>query len=141
MTTSNEPHVLPSGATVVLWDVGQVTERYRRPITRLSAQLHASGVGKALADARAAEEAGEPAVPVSLDPAALDLMSALNDAVAAAMTASWSYAFPVSVDAMLDLPGEDYEALRTLTAPYVVPLLPSFAPTPDPESPTAPSQP
>ena len=128
----SDPVVMPSGATVTYRAIEKVTERYRRPIVRLSAAFHASGASAILAS-----EDGER----SLSSEALGLMSELNDAVAVAMIESWSYDMPVSPDSMLDLVGADYDFLRAATAPYVMQLLPDFDPTPDPESPTAPSQP
>ena len=60
------------------------------------------------------------------DESNLDLIGAyeLNDLVAIALT---------------DLEATSYDAIQKVTAPLLAQLMPSFEPTPDPESPTDPS--
>jgi len=71
--------------------------------------------------------------------AAFDLLEDLNDSLAAALVAGWSYDFPVSLDSMQDLPSRDLDALREKCGPYMARLMPDFEPTPEDASPTAPS--
>ncbi|MDH6108861.1 hypothetical protein P3T36_002992 [Kitasatospora sp. MAP12-15] len=134
---------LPSGATADIRDVADVTERQRRPIKRTQAELAArpAFVGAV----KTAELAGDSLTPEQeADIAAgmgdsFELVESLNDFLVAAMVRGWSYGFPVSADAVQDLPGRDLDALRAVCSPYLKDLLPSFEPTPDADSPIVPS--
>lgn len=138
---------LPSGATVDIREVADVTERQRRPIKRLRAKLAA--VPEFATAVREAEEAqkanaGELSAQAQFDiaagmGAAFDLLEDLNDALAFAFVAGWSFDLPVSLDSLQDLPGKDLDALREKCSPLLSQLLPNFEPSPDDASPTAPS--
>lgn len=138
---------LPSGATADLRDAVDVTERQRRPIKRIQAKLAAlPSFVAAIKEAEAAQKSvgGELTPDQQLAIAggmgeAFDLLEELNDSLIGAVVRGWSYPFAVSVDAAQDLPGRDLDALRTACGPYLRELLPSFEPTPDPNSPTVPS--
>jgi hypothetical protein len=120
---------LPGDTWALLRDPKAVTERQRRPVTRLAAGLHASGALKGI-DA----ESGE-----GLTVEALDGMSDLNDAIVLALVAEWSFDLPITADGLLDLPGAVYDSLREQTAKFTTALLPDFSPSTDDESPSEPS--
>jgi hypothetical protein len=138
---------LPSGATADLRDVVDVTERQRRPIKRIQAQLAAMpAFVAAVKEAEAAQES--PGAELTPDQQlsiaaglgdAFDLLENLNDYVVAAVVRGWSYPFAVSADAAQDLPSRDLDALRTACGPYLGQLMPNFEPSPDSGSPTVPS--
>jgi hypothetical protein len=138
---------LPSGATADLRDVAEVTERQRRPIKRIQAQLaarpaFAAAVKEAQAIAKAAGTDLSPEAELRIAAGmgdAFDLLEDLNDSLVAALVAGWSYGFAVTVDAVQDVPGADLDALRKECAPYLPKLLPDFEPSADTDSPTAPS--
>jgi hypothetical protein len=137
---------LPSGATADLRDAADVTERQRRPIKRIQAQLAAlPAFVAAVKEAEAAQQvSGELTPDQQLAIAggmgeAFDLLEELNDYLIGAVVRGWSYDFPVSADAAQDLPGRDLDALREACAPYLKALMPNFEPNPDPASPTVPS--
>jgi hypothetical protein len=140
---------LPSGATADIRDAVDVTERQRRPIRRIQTRLagmpaFAAAIREAEAAQAAAGNDAEIPADVQLKVAAgmgeaFDLLEELNDALVAAVVRGWSYEFPVTVDAVQDVPGRDLDALRTACAPLLRELMPNFEPTPDADSPTAPS--
>lgn len=138
---------LPSGATADLRDVADVTERQRRPLRRVQTRLGANPeFAAAVAVAQSLrKDSGDdlaPADQLSIAAglgSAFDDLESLNDLLVAALVAGWSYAFDVSADACQDLPGADLDALRTECSPFLAQLMPGFEPTPDPDSPTAPS--
>jgi hypothetical protein len=124
-----------------------VTERQRRPIKRIQAQLAAMpAFVAAVKEAEAAQKVagGELTPDQQLAIAggmgeAFDLLEDLNDHLIGAVVRGWSYSFPVSSDAAQDLPGRDLDALREACAPALKELMPNFEPTPDPNSPIVPS--
>lgn len=138
---------LPSGATADLRPVSDVTERQRRPIKRIQAQLAARPVFAAAvreAEAAAKAEGGELTPDAQMRIAAgmgdaFDLLEELNDSLVVAMVAGWSFGFAVSMDAVQDVPGADLDALRKECSPYLHQLLPDFEVSAEPDSPTAPS--
>lgn len=137
---------LPSGATADLREPADITERQRRPIKRIQAQLAARpAFMAAVKEAQAAEGADGNLTPdqqmgiAAGMGDAFDLLEDLNDALVAAAVAGWSYVFPVSADSAQDLPAHDLDALRTAVSPYVQTLMPDFEPNPSQESPTPPS--
>lgn len=137
---------LPSGATADIREVADVTERARRPIKRVQANLggNAAFVGavdtaKALkGDEAELTQAEQLSIAAGMG-AAFDDLEKLNDLLVVAMVAGWSYDFSVSEDAVQDVPGRDLDALREAVSPFLAELLPGFEPTPDPASPTEPS--
>ena len=137
---------LPSGATADIRDVADVTERARRPLRRVQAKLGANAeFAEAVSTAQKLKgadadltQAEQLQIAAGLG-AAFDDLESLNDLLVAALVAGWSFEFPVSADACQDLPGRDLDALREAVSPYLPSLLPGFEPTPDPDSPIAPS--
>lgn len=141
---------LPDGGSAVLRDPSTVTERQRRPVTRAQMRLAGSPVGELL-DSQPADDAPEAehkafnkAMIELMGTPAYDLLDELNDALAAALVEKVTlpdgrtFDNP-SADDLLDIPGADLDVIKAETAKYVTALMPSFAPTPDAESPTPPS--
>ena len=138
---------LPSGATADLRAVADVTERQRRPIKRIQAQLaarpaFAAAVKEAQAVAKAEGSDLSPEAELCIAAGmgdAFDLLEELNDCLVAALVAGWSYGFAVSLDSVQDVPGSDLDALRKECAPFLPQLLPDFDVSAESDSPTAPS--
>lgn len=112
---------LPDGAWAELQDPRKVPERARRPVLTAQAGLQQYVTGETL----------------TTSPAALQAFSELNDAMAVALVERWSYPDPVSLDGVLGLPGDAYDALREAVAPFATALLPDFSPSTDKGSPTS----
>lgn len=136
---------LPSGASAELRDVQDVTERMRRPIRKVQTQLagnakfiDALGDAEKFKDGTEIDEATQRAIAEGMGEA-FDPLELLNDLLVVAAVVSWSYAFPVTVDNVQDVPGRDLDALRKVASPYLKNMLPDFEPNPDADSPTAPS--
>lgn len=109
---------LPGGAWASLRDPAVVTERQRKPFVT--------------AMGRASKFEG-------MDDSGFAAILDLQDSLVLALVDSWSFDAPVSADGMLDLPAQTVDALRRACQPFQAGLLPDFAPTPDPASPSAPS--
>ncbi|MBM9504521.1 hypothetical protein [Actinacidiphila acididurans] len=122
-----------------------MTERQRRPIKRLQAQLVADA-DFAAAITQAKRSGGtdsltdeeEMRIAAGMG-SAFDTLENLNDSLIVALVAGWSYGHPVTLDGVQDIPGHDLDALRKECAPLMRQLMPDFEPTPDPESPIGPS--
>src|SRR5581483_6231716 len=135
MEATNTHHSSPSGFTFVLRPVSKIPERLRRPA---AAKLFAfvegiSAQNIPLNDEKALEQAF--AASAGTQMAHLD---ELNDLAALALLVSWSAPEPITLDSLLDLPSEDYNAIRTAVAPLANDLLPDFGPTPEAGTPTTP---
>lgn len=104
---------LPGGAWAALRDPDVVTERQRKPLILAAQRLAAEGN--------------------------LSVMVDVQDAVVLAMVESWSFDVPVTADGLLDVPAKTLTALRLACEGFAAELMPDFGPTPDPESPSAPS--
>lgn len=137
---------LPDGQWADLLEPRKVSERKRRPITRLLLALASDGgMTNLIGDAELAEAIGDEsseaaaAIAAKIAPDTLGAMDDLNDALVVALVDAWSYDMPVNADSVADLPGDAYEALRDACAPFLSDLMPNFGPTPDPDSPTSPS--
>jgi hypothetical protein len=137
---------LPSGAWADIREVADVTERARRPIKRVQAKLAANGDFRAAVEA--AEESTDDGSEMSVADqmaiaegmgSAFDDLELMNDLLVAALVAGWSYEFPVSTDAVQDLPGRDLDALREAVSPLLSQLMPGFEPSPEASSPIVPS--
>lgn len=127
---------LPADGWAELRDVRQVPERLRRPLLALHVRVAAFVDPERLA---ALQQADTATALATLGPdmaVALEVMSQLNDLMIVAMVGEWSYEAPVTVEAVLDLPGEAYDRLRLAVAPYVTDLIPDFSPTPEKAGPT-----
>lgn len=128
------------GGTAELRDPALVSERHRRPLTRLQLQLASSPVGELLqAKDRMSDEDFATEVTKLIGTPAYRLLDDINDAAIVALVESWTFPCPVTLDGLLDLPGPAYDALKAETAKHVLKLLPTFTPTADPDSPTPPS--
>jgi hypothetical protein len=119
---SDAPHSSPSGFTFTLRPASRVSERLRRPVAAKLVELSRSFV---------TEEGG-------LAPADLILGDELNDLLAVALLVEWSAPAPISLDAFLDLPKEDYDAIRQAVAPLATEMIPDFGPTPEAGTPSTP---
>lgn len=147
ITTANRIP-LPGSGWADLRPVQDITERHRRPIKRLSTQLLGNAeFASAVAEVQAS---GKDPADLTMDEqlkvaagmgAAFDTLEEIQDLLVVAAVRGWSYdAIPVTVDGLLDLPGQALDALRAAVAPYQGALNPNLTePTPDPASPTEPS--
>lgn len=109
---------LPGGGWAQLRDPEAVTERQRKPFVT------------ALGRASKYEQ---------MDDGGLGAMIDVQDALVVALVDSWSYEAPVSADALLDLPHKAVTALRVACLAHQSELMPDFGPTPDPATPSVPS--
>lgn len=116
--------VLPDGGWALLREPEAVPERLRRPVN-----AHAV----ALQDFVNAD--GEV---TAMSPTVLAALEDMNDRLVVALVAEWSFDAPITLEAVLDLPGAVYDALRAAVTPLAVRMMPDFDPTPDPASPTSP---
>lgn len=131
---------LPDGGSAILRDPKLVTERHRRPVTRLNSRIAGSAVGQLLASKDSMTEPEfEEAARKILATEEWALLDDLNDALIVALVESWPYAAPVTSEGLLDIPGEAYDALKIEASKHVTALMPSFAVSPVEESPTPPS--
>ena len=109
---------LPAGAWAELRDPDVVTERQRRPVV--------TALG------RASKYEG-------MEDGGMAALVNVADAVLMAMVEAWSFAAPITMDGLDDLPAKTVTALRKACEPFQKELLPDFGPTPDPATPTVPS--
>lgn len=101
-------HEIPGG-WVVLRDPEVVPERLRRPLFANSVKM------QQFADME------------QVSSEALEALSEYNDLLAIAMIQEWSFGGEVTANALLDLPGNTYDAIRKLVAPFVTKLVPDFS--------------
>ena len=129
----SDRHHLKSGGWVEVRALIDVTERQRR-----RARVALSGLSPA---AKMAMNGGSTDDMVGAFTANdSQLLYELNDIVAVEQIVAWSYETPVTTDSLLDLTGRDYEEILAITAGGVSAFFGTdFGPTPDPESPTQPS--
>lgn len=130
---------MPSGATVDLREVCDITERQRRPIKHLRAKLarmtsFVEAMDKAN-DGKKLSKADKDMIAEGLGEA-LEPLEELNDRLCIAAVMGWSYAFPAEYDNLLDLPACDLDHLREAVTPYMGQLFPDFSPNKDKASPT-----
>jgi hypothetical protein len=141
-----QPNRIPlPGGWADLRPVCDITERMRRPIKRLSARLTSypafmEAVREAEASGGGANMTPEEQLKVAATMGdAFDVLEELQDQLVITAVRGWSWDFPVTADAVLDLPTPALDALREAVSPYRNALNPNFAPDPDPASPTEPS--
>lgn len=115
---------LPGGEWAELRDPRKVSERLRRPILAAQADLRRFGVPGDMESTGAGFGA------------AMTAYGELNDLMVVALVSAWSLESPVSLESVLDLPGDVYDALRQAVAPFTTDLLPDFGPTVAADSPT-----
>ena len=143
---------LPKGHHAMIRDPDEVSERQRRMITKAQMRLarHASAMGGAQALAQRAEQltgegadaANDEAIALMgsfVESGAMDDIWGAVDVAAAVLVQSWSFAGPVTAEAIVDLPGPTYDALMAVVKPLASALSVDFDPNPDPASPTRPS--
>ncbi|MFG2722715.1 hypothetical protein ACGFW5_31115 [Streptomyces sp. NPDC048416] len=141
-----QPNRIPlPGGWADLRPVCDITERMRRPIKRLSARLTSypaflEAIQEAQAKGEGANLTAEDQLKVAATMGdAFDVLEELQDQLVIAAVRGWSWDFPVTADAVLDLPTPALDELRAAVAPYQNALNPNFEPSPDPASPTEPS--
>ncbi|MFI2184618.1 hypothetical protein [Streptomyces sioyaensis] len=141
-------HQLPGDAWADLRDTADVSERLRRPIKAIQMKLardpaFAGVVAKAKADGVASmadiDETEAADMATAIGEESLALMDDLSDRLILSRVAGWSFGPEVTADALLDLPGGAYDALKELCAEDGLQAGPDFAPSTDPASPTGPS--
>lgn len=114
-------HDVPGGWIEVRDDPATTPERLRRPVKR--AMMRAAG-------SRDLVRAFDVSVPENERPPIPDDMigvfDEMNDAAAAALVTAWSFEGPVTVEALADLPGNTYDAIRVIVAPHAMALMPDF---------------
>ncbi|MEV6046035.1 hypothetical protein [Streptomyces xanthochromogenes] len=141
-----QPNRVPlPGGWADLRPVCDITERMRRPIKRLSARLSSypafmEAIKEAQTKGDGANLSTEDQMKVAATMGdAFDVLEELQDQLVIAATRGWSWDFPVTADAVLDLPTPALDELRKAVSPYQNALNPDFEPSPDPASPTEPS--
>ena len=109
---------LPNGTdTALLRDIGQVSERMRRPVVNALPATGMDGLGMG------------------------DLL-VIFDNLIICMVSDWSLhdeqgaKLPITVDSLLDQPGDVVDALRGAVQPFLTQIMPSFKVTTDKASPT-----
>lgn len=132
-------HNSPSGFSFILIEPNRVPEFKRRPVAyKLIEVDNAFDSADDLPLDPDAVMSTAPPKDDDLTPTHLRLLDELNDLVAVALLDSWSLAEPISAEALVRLPKQDYEAIRTAVAPFVAEMMPDFSPTPDDGTPTTP---
>jgi hypothetical protein len=130
---------LPSGKKVQLRDVNDITERQRRPLSKLRAKLAANqevaSIMQKHEDGKKLTKAEEASIEAQLGDL-LEVVEEMGDRLIVAAVAGWDHPFPVDYDSVLDLPARDLDKLREVCAPYMGELFPDFSPTVDKASPT-----
>lgn len=142
-------HQLPGeGQWADLRDPKDTPERLRRPVTTLQMLLARDPAFSEVV--KGAKGKGVQALEDIDEAAGLDMVSAmgeesfqrmmdLSDRIIVSRVVGWSFEQPVTLDALMDLPGEVYDKLKELTSDGALDSGPDFAPSTDPESPTVPS--
>ena len=103
-----------------LRDPELVPERLRRPVFLKSVQA-ASYI---IAD-------GE-----TPDSEAMNFFTEFNDLLAVAMISEWSFASPITLEGLQDLPSKTYDDVRNAVSPFVSKLIPDFGVDIDPKATT-----
>jgi hypothetical protein len=141
-------HQLPDDGWVDLRDPAEVPERLRRPVTTLQmllardpafANVVKDAKDKGVAALDDIDESQAVDMVGAMGEASFARMQELSDRVIVSRVAGWSYDLPITSDALLDLPGKVYDALKELTAEGALKAGPDFSPSTDPLSPTEPS--
>ena len=117
---------LPNDAWAELRDPKAVPERLRRPVSQALLVMGKNQEAMTAADA------------TTLSAEALASFESLNDLLIVARVSAWSLNTPVSLESVLDLPSDLYNALREATAPGMMEMMPDFSASEDKDSPTNP---
>lgn len=138
---------LPGGGWADLRDPADIPERLRRPARAIQMKLArdpafggvvAEASKKGVAALKDIGEAEAAQMMAQMGDESAGLIDELNDRLIVARVVGWSYEAPVSMDALLDLPGPDYDRLKELCAEGALEGT-DFGPSQDEESPTVPS--
>jgi hypothetical protein len=142
---------LPSGGWAELSDPAIVIELKRRPVQRAMSRISAEGwatlqaQGKVQAFEKREKDALEPTgeerelAKAMYSEADVDALSTINDLAVAALVTEWSFDAPITVEAVLNRQGNDYDKLRAECAPAVAQMFLNTSPSKDESSPTKPS--
>lgn len=130
---------LSDGNWAELREPEQVSERLRRPIQRALARVSVQTWEVVLAAKRRRDGDEAQVVEAEVSDRDFDSLNEANDHCIVALVAAWSFPNPITLESVLDLPSRDYAVLRERCAPAVGSLFVSFDPTPELQSPTAPS--
>jgi hypothetical protein len=136
------------GGWAKLRDPEDVPERLRRPLLRVQESLGATDVGQRMLEKQQADggltEAEVAAMMLPLIGSATweDFQRTQYDQLLCALVEEWSFETPITVDAMQDLPGRAYKALRAECDPLLPAVLGNVVDAEqeidDPNSPTTP---
>lgn len=138
---------LPGGGWADLRDEAEIPERLRRPVRAIQMKLardpaFAAVIAEASKKGVAAVKGIDPTeaaqMASQMGDEAAGLLDELNDRLIIARVMGWSYDADVSMDALLDLPGPDYDRLKELCAEGALEGT-DFGPSQDENSPTVPS--
>lgn len=110
-----------------------VSERNRRPVEKALLAIAQSNAMKDLESTTVAEIAS------TIDSDSFDKFTVLNDLLIVARVSAWSFDLPITLDNILDLPGEDYKTLQEATAEGITEMMPNFSASDEPDSPIKPS--
>ena len=114
---------LPDGQWAELAEPRKVPERKRRPYTTAAASM---GPATMVDPATGA---------VRIDSAETkEQMDAVLDALILALVVAWSYGVEVTLEAVQDLPGDAYDALRNACLEHAGELMPDYGASPDPKA-------
>jgi len=136
------------GGSVLLRDVEQVPERLVRPVRSAATRMTrlTAAVGELPADRADLTEDQLVAIAAKIPDDVMEDMWDLNDLLALAMVAEWRVVEPldgaqppVTLEALLELPKRQYDAVQKAVSPYLNDLMTDFSPSPEPDSPTEPS--
>lgn len=133
---------LPNGNWADLRPVGEVSERLRRPIKRLTAKLASYPDFMRAVDTAQSKKKLTQADQLSIASAmgdSFDVLEELQDRLVIAAVRGWSFPQDITVDGLLDIPCMASDALREAAAPYQSALNPDMGPSPEADSPTGPS--
>lgn len=117
------------GGWAKLRDPEDVTERARRPLVLVQEGIVASDVGQIVMEKKAAgeeisdEEMGRMMAPLIGSSTWEDFHRRQYDLNICALIEEWSFEAPVSVEALLDIPGRAYKALRAECDPLLPKVL------------------
>lgn len=144
---------LPNGQWAELRDPEEVSERQRRLVRK--AQMRISLHANEMQEAQRLASSGVVQADGTIDPAdtaevlsatkrlvesgALDDVDDAVDVSLSVLVCRWSFDGPVTLDAIVDLPGGAYTALRAAAQPLFQGMSPDFDPSPDQDSPISPS--
>lgn len=126
-------HDIPGG-WVELEDPKKVTQRKRRPVREAMVAMLRSGKAMTelggLGDIDPNQLTSEQATQVAEMAVSADLLGVadeITEALIVALVDVWSFGDEVTVDALVDIPGDAYDALAALVAPMMGDLFPDFA--------------